>query len=63
MAKTKIDYEMIYDCLKGKSGKVITPSGLAYAIGVEKIHGATMTKLVRDGYLEKCLEKGFYKVK
>jgi hypothetical protein len=36
---------------------------LAHAIGVDRLYGATMTKLVNEGYLEKCLEKGFYKVK
>jgi hypothetical protein len=63
MAKTKVNYEMIYGYLKGNSGKTITASGLAHAIGVERIYGATLTKLVNDGYLDKCLEKGFYKVK
>ena len=63
MAKTKIDYEMIYNYLRERSGKVVTPSGIAYAIGIDRLYGATMTKLVNDGYLEKCLKKGFYKVK
>ena len=63
MAKTKIDYEIIYNYLKDRSGKTITTSMLANGIGVDRLYGATMTKLVNDGYLEKCLEKGFYKVK
>ena len=57
-----MDYEKIYNALNESKGKYITPSGLAYKIGVERIYGATMTKLVREGHLEKCPLKGYYKI-
>lgn len=61
-ARTKVDYPKIYDYLRAYKRNTITPSQLAYGIGAERIYGATMTKLVRDGYLDICPEKGFYKV-
>lgn len=60
--KYKVDYEKIAKYLATKKGKVITPSGLAFGIGVERIYGATMSKLVRDNIIVPCKEKGFYKV-
>ena len=63
MAKIKVNYEKIYEFLEERRGHAITASMIAYAIGVETIYGGTMTKLVRDGYLEKSPAKGFYKVK
>lgn len=67
MAKTKVDYEMIYEYLETKRnnpkmGKTVTAANIANAIGVDRIYGGTMTKLVRDGYLEKCPAAGYYKV-
>ena len=62
MPKYKIDYEKIYQYLATRKGKVVTASGIAAAIGVERVYGATMTKLVRDDMIIPCAEKGFYKV-
>jgi hypothetical protein len=59
---TKVNYDAIYEFLGTFRGRVITPSALAYGIGVERIYGGTMSKLVRDGYLEPCAEKGFYRI-
>lgn len=56
------NYQKIYDYLKNYTHKVITASQLAYGIEVDRIYGGTMAKLVRDGYLEKCPEKGFYTI-
>ena len=58
----KVDFNKIYEYLGTYGKKVITPSQLAYGIGVERIYGATMSKLVRDGYLDTCPQKGFYRV-
>lgn len=57
-----VNYEKIYDYLNTKGGKVITASAIAFAIGAERIYGATMAKLVRDGALEKMPADGYYKV-
>ena len=54
--KTKVDYNKIYDYLKN----TITASSIALGIGVERIYGGTMNKLVRDGYLDKCPLNGYY---
>ena len=56
-----MDYKKIRAYLETRKGKVITPSGLAHAIGADRIYGATMSKLVRDGLLIQCEEKGYYK--
>lgn len=58
----KVDYNKIYEYLNGYKRNIISASQLAYGIGVERIYGATMSKLVRDGYLETCPEKGFYRI-
>jgi hypothetical protein len=47
-----VDYNKIYDYLSHTKQKLVSASTIASAIGVERIYGATMTKLVRDGYLE-----------
>lgn len=57
----KVDYEKIYAFLATKSGKVVSACGIAYGIGVDRIYGGTMAKLVRDGALEPMPEKGFYR--
>lgn len=57
-----VDYCKIDKFLATKKGKIITASGLAYGIGVERIYGGTMAKLVRDDKIAKCAEKGFYRV-
>lgn len=57
-----VDYKKIYNALNECKGKYITAAGLAYKIGVERIYGATMTKLVREGHLEKCQLKGYYQI-
>ena len=62
MGKTTLDYDKIYDYLISKYDKIITASGLAYAIGENRIYGGTMAKLVREGYLIQCESKGFYRV-
>ena len=56
----KVNYDKIYDYLRDTKHKVITASMLAHGIGVDRIYGGTMTKLVRDGYLEPAAEKGYY---
>lgn len=62
MTKNKVDYKKIYEVLKAKKGNTITASGLAYAIGVEKISGATMSKLAREGLIEAAFVKGYWTV-
>ena len=57
---TTVDYNKIYEALENYSGRVLTASSLAYKIGVERIYGGTMSKLVRDGYLIKANCKGYY---
>lgn len=58
----KVNYKKIYDFLETRKGKIITASGIAYAIGVERIYPGTMAKLVREGLIEHCELKGWYKV-
>ena len=58
----KVDYNKIYEYLNTMKDKVVTPSGIAYAVGVERIYPGTMTKLVNDKAIEHCAEKGFYRV-
>lgn len=60
MEKTKVDYNKIYDYLKNTKQRTITASNIAHGIGVERIYGGTMSKLVRDGYLDKCPLNGYY---
>ena len=55
-----MDYKAIYEVIKNHRGKVITASNIAYALGIERIYGATMSKLVRDGMLEPAPAKGYY---
>ena len=57
-----IDYRKIDEFLATKKGEFITASMLAHGIGVERIYGGTMAKLVRDNQITKCEAKGFYKV-
>ena len=57
---TTVDYNKIYKALENYNGRVLTASGLAYKIGVERIYGGTMSKLVRDGYLIKANCEGYY---
>lgn len=57
-----IDYCKIDKFLATKKGEIITPSMLAHGIGVERIYGGTMAKLVRDNQITKCEAKGFYRV-
>lgn len=60
--RTKIDYDKIYECLNKRSGKIISASQIAFSIGVDRIYGGTMAKLVRDGYLEHMPLKGYYRI-
>ena len=60
--KTTVDYTKIYNYLATKKGKIVTPSGIAHFTGVDRIYGPTMSKLVRDGVIEKCPAAGFYRV-
>lgn len=62
MTKNKVDYKKIYEVLKAKKGNTITASMLAHAIGVEKISGATMSKLAREGWIEAAFVKGYWMV-
>ena len=62
MTKNKVDYTKIYEVLKEKKGRTITAYGLACAVGAEKIHGATMSKLAREGWIEAAPLKGYWKV-
>lgn len=48
----KVDYEKIYYYLSHTTSKIVSASVIAQAIGVERVYGATMAKLVRDGYLD-----------
>ena len=57
-----IDYREIDKFLATKKGEIITASMLAHGIGVERIYGGTMAKLVRDNQIMKCAEKGYYRV-
>ena len=57
-----IDYCKIDKFLATKKGEIITSSMLAYGIGVERIYGGTMAKLVRDNQITKCEAKGCYRV-
>ena len=59
-SKSYVDYEKIYKYLEERKGKVITASGLAFGIGVDRIYGATMLKLVRQDLIAPCEQKGYY---
>lgn len=58
--KRNINYEIIYDYLKNTKLRIVSAASIARGIGVERIYGPTMTKLVNDGYLERCATKGLY---
>ena len=58
--KYKVDYGKIYNYLKNTKQRIVSASSIAYGIGVKRIYGPTMTKLVNDGYLEKSATKGLY---
>lgn len=60
MGRTNVDYDAIYVYLKGRSGKVVSASSIAYQLGYERIYGGTMVKLTRAGWIEPCKEKGYY---
>lgn len=57
---TNVNYEAIYNYLKNTTTKIVSASNIAYNINVDRIYGATMNKLVRDGYLSKCPTQGYY---
>ena len=57
-----IDYRKIDEYLATRKGKIITASMLAHGIGVERIYGGTMTKLVKDNQITKTKKKGYYRV-
>lgn len=58
--KYSVDYEKIYEFLAKRKGKMTSASNIAHFIGVERIYGATMSKLVREGILDPAAEKGYY---
>ena len=58
----KVDYNKIYEILANRRCNYIDAGTLAVLMDVERIYGATMTKLVRDGYLETCSCKGMYRI-
>lgn len=60
MTNKKVNYKAIYEYLEGYTKKMISPSQMAHDLGVERFYGATMTKLVREGYLEPTNMKGYY---
>lgn len=67
MAKTKVDYEKIYAYLRETKenpdlGDLVRASDIARGIGVERIYGATMSKLVRDGYLYRLYPMSLYAI-
>ena len=47
--------------LSTKKGKIVTAAGIAHAIGIERIYGPTMSKLVREGVIEPMPCKGYYR--
>lgn len=57
-----VNYDGVYEALERLKGKTITAYSLAHTIGVERIYGATMSKLIREGLLEKRPLDGYYKV-
>ena len=57
-----MDYNKIYNYLETRHGKITSAANIANAIGAERVYGATMSKLVREGMLEPCAEKGYYRV-
>lgn len=60
-----VDYKKIYEYLESRRPHkytVVSASGIAHAIGVDRIYGATMLKLVREGQIEPMPQKGFYKI-
>ena len=59
--KNKVDYKALYEAISNRKGHCLTASQLAFDIGVERIYGATMAKLVREGKLEPMPAKGFYR--
>jgi len=61
MGKSSVDYKKIDEYLSGRRGKVVTAAGIANGIGVERIYGATMSKLVRDGSITPYSLKGYYR--
>lgn len=58
-----VDYRKIYDYLDTRKGKLVTASMIAFFTGTERVYGATMSKLVRDGIITPSEEKGYYRVK
>lgn len=67
MTKTKVDYEKIYTFLRETKenpdlGDIVKAADIARGIGVERIYGATMSKLERDGYLYRLYPKSLYAI-
>lgn len=58
----KVNYVSVDKFLAARQGKIITASALAHGIGVDRIYGPTMSKLVRDNCITPMAEKGFYRV-
>lgn len=59
--KSKVDYDAIYKFLGTTRMKIIDAAIIAWGINVDRIYGATMFKLVRDGALEPMPRKGCYR--
>ena len=59
--KSKVDYDAIYKFLRTTRMKIIDAAIIAWGINVDRIYGATMFKLVRDGALEPMPRKGSYR--
>ena len=56
----KVDYQKIYEHLKNDKPRYTSASEIAEFIGVPRIYGGTMRKLVNDGYLMKTMKRGRY---
>lgn len=60
--KSKVDYDAIYKFLRTTRMKTVGAAAIAWGINVDRIYGATMSKLVRDGALEPSVTlKGYYR--
>lgn len=59
--KSKVDYDAIYKFLRTTRMKIVGAAVIAWGINVDRIYGATMSKLVRDGALEPMPRKGYYR--
>ena len=57
-----VNYEKIYDYLATKKYHITSAANIARFTDHERIYGATMSKLVREGWIEPTGVKGLYRV-